>query len=52
MIFFTLLNPAIGLLNYWLGRTHALSPLDDPKWALVAVALLACVALFAAAMGR
>ncbi|MCU1428796.1 MAG: permease component of ABC-type sugar transporter [Actinomycetia bacterium] len=38
VIFFTLLNPAIGLLNYWLGRGHAPSPLDDPKWALVAVA--------------
>jgi sn-glycerol 3-phosphate transport system permease protein len=38
VIFFTLLNPVIGLLNYWFGRTHALSPLDDPKWALVAVA--------------
>ncbi len=38
VIFFTLLNPQIGLLNYWLGRTGALSPLDDPKWALVSVA--------------
>ena len=34
----TLLNPQIGLLNYWLGRTGSLSPLDDPKWALIAVA--------------
>jgi sn-glycerol 3-phosphate transport system permease protein len=38
VIFFTLLNPQIGLLNYWLGRNGALSPLDDPKWALIAVA--------------
>jgi sn-glycerol 3-phosphate transport system permease protein len=38
LIFFTLLNSQIGLLNYWLGRGNALSPLDDPKWALVAVA--------------
>jgi sn-glycerol 3-phosphate transport system permease protein len=38
LISLTLLNPQIGLLNYALGRTNALSPLDDPKWALVAVA--------------
>jgi len=38
LISLTLLNPQIGLLNYWLGRTGSLSPLDDPKWALVAVA--------------
>ena len=38
LISLTLLNPQIGLLNYWLGRTGNLSPLDDPKWALVAVA--------------
>jgi sn-glycerol 3-phosphate transport system permease protein len=38
LIFFTLLNSQIGLLNYWLGRGSALSPLDDPKWALIAVA--------------
>jgi sn-glycerol 3-phosphate transport system permease protein len=38
VIFFTLLNSQIGLLNYWLGRHSALSPIDDPKWALVAVA--------------
>jgi sn-glycerol 3-phosphate transport system permease protein len=38
VIFFTLLNPQIGLLNYLLGRENALSPLDDPTWALPAVA--------------
>ena len=38
LISLTLLNPQIGLFNYWLGRSGSLSPLDDPKWALVAVA--------------
>ena len=38
LISLTLLNPQIGLFNYWLGRNSSLSPLDDPKWALVAVA--------------
>jgi ABC-type sugar transport system permease subunit len=38
LISLTLLNPQIGLLNYALGRTGALSPLDDPRWALIAVA--------------
>jgi sn-glycerol 3-phosphate transport system permease protein len=38
LISLTLLNPQIGLLNYALGRTNALSPLDDPKWALISVA--------------
>jgi sn-glycerol 3-phosphate transport system permease protein len=38
VIFFTLLNPQIGLLNYALGRQGALSPLDDTTWALPAVA--------------
>lgn len=37
LISLTLLNPQIGLLNYWLGRHGSPSPLDDPKWALVAV---------------
>lgn len=41
VIFFTLLNPQIGLLNYLLGRGNALSPLDDPTWALPAVAAVA-----------
>jgi sn-glycerol 3-phosphate transport system permease protein len=34
VIFFTLLNPQIGLLNYALGRQGSISPLDDPTWAL------------------
>jgi sn-glycerol 3-phosphate transport system permease protein len=38
LISLTLLNPQIGLLNYAFGRGGALSPLDDPKWALIAVA--------------
>jgi ABC-type sugar transport system permease subunit len=38
VIFFTLLNPQVGLLTYWLGREGEPSVLDDPQWALVAVA--------------
>src|SRR4051812_8051198 len=38
VIFFTLLNPQIGLLNYVLGRQGALSLLEDPTWALPSVA--------------
>ncbi len=38
LISLTLLNPQIGLFNYLLGRQGGLSPIDDPKWALVAVA--------------
>ncbi len=38
VIFFTLLNPQVGLLTYWLGRDGQPSLLDDPQWALVAVA--------------
>jgi sn-glycerol 3-phosphate transport system permease protein len=38
LISLTLLNPQIGLLNFWLGRNASPSPLDDPKWALIAVA--------------
>jgi ABC-type sugar transport system permease subunit len=38
LISFTLLNPEIGLLNYAFGRVGALSPLQDPRWALIAVA--------------
>ena len=37
VIFFTLLNPQIGLFSYWFGTTGRLSLLDDPRWALVAV---------------
>jgi sn-glycerol 3-phosphate transport system permease protein len=38
LISFTLLNPEIGLLNYAFGRTGELSPLQDPRWALLSVA--------------
>jgi sn-glycerol 3-phosphate transport system permease protein len=38
VIFFTLLNPQVGLLNYLLGREGAPSPLNDPTWALPSVA--------------
>lgn len=38
VIFFTLLNPQVGLLTYWMGREGQPSVLDDPRWALVAVA--------------
>jgi len=40
VIFFTLLNPQVGLLTYWLGRQGEPSVLDDPQWALVAVAVV------------
>ncbi len=40
LMFLTLLNPQIGMVNYLLGRTgaDAIDPLNDPQWALVAVA--------------
>lgn len=38
VIFFTLLNPQVGLLTYWMGRQGEPSLLDDPRWALWAVA--------------
>lgn len=38
VIFFTLLNPQVGLLTYWMGRQGQPSLLDDPTWALWAVA--------------
>ena len=38
VIFFTLLNPQVGLLTFWLGLEGRPSLLADPKWALVAVA--------------
>lgn len=38
VIFFTLLNPQVGLLTYWLGREGQVSVLDDPSTALLAVA--------------
>ncbi len=39
VIFFTLLNPQIGLITYWLGREGQASILQNPDWALVAVAV-------------
>lgn len=38
VIFFTLLNPQVGMLTYLLGRDGQPSLLDDPRWALPAVA--------------
>jgi sn-glycerol 3-phosphate transport system permease protein len=40
VIFFTLLNPQVGLINYYLGREGGQSFLGDPKWALVMVSLV------------
>jgi sn-glycerol 3-phosphate transport system permease protein len=40
VIFLTLLNPQIGLVNYYLGREGGQSLLQDPKWALPMVALV------------
>jgi sn-glycerol 3-phosphate transport system permease protein len=40
VIFFTLLNPQVGLFTYWLGRQNQPSLLDDPRWALVAVSVV------------
>jgi sn-glycerol 3-phosphate transport system permease protein len=39
VIFFTLLNPQIGLFTYWLGREGEISVLQDPKTALIAVSV-------------
>ncbi|MGQ0825851.1 MAG: carbohydrate ABC transporter permease [Actinomycetota bacterium] len=35
VIFFTLLNPRVGLIPYWFGTSESL--LENPDWALVAV---------------
>ena len=40
VIFFTLLNPQVGLLTYWLGREGEPSVLDDPRYALLAVCVV------------
>jgi ABC-type sugar transport system permease subunit len=40
VIFFTLLNPQVGLLTYWLGREGEVSVLEDPSTALIAVAVV------------
>jgi sn-glycerol 3-phosphate transport system permease protein len=39
VIFFTLLNPQVGLFTYWLGREGELGVLKDPTTALVAVSI-------------
>jgi sn-glycerol 3-phosphate transport system permease protein len=39
VIFFTLLNPQVGLFTYLLGRQGQLSILQDPSTALIAVSL-------------
>lgn len=40
VIFFTLMNPQIGLVNYYLGREGGVGILEDPRWALVAVSVV------------
>jgi len=40
VIFFTLLNPQVGLFTYWLGRQNQPSVLDDPATALIAVSVV------------
>jgi sn-glycerol 3-phosphate transport system permease protein len=39
VIFFTLLNPQVGLFSYWLGRQGGTGILQDTRWALVAVSV-------------
>jgi sn-glycerol 3-phosphate transport system permease protein len=39
VIFFTLLNPQIGLFTYWLGREGEVGVLKDPDTALIAVSV-------------
>jgi len=39
VIFFTLLNPQVGLIPYWFGTSESL--LTNPDWALVAVSVTA-----------
>ncbi len=40
VIFFTLLNPQVGLFSYLFGTQGQLSVLDDPRWALLAVSVV------------
>jgi sn-glycerol 3-phosphate transport system permease protein len=40
VVFFTLLNPEIGLLSYAFGKEGGNGILDDPRWALPAVAMV------------
>lgn len=39
VIFFTLLDPAVGLVTYWFGQTGGTGILGNSTWALPAVAL-------------
>jgi sn-glycerol 3-phosphate transport system permease protein len=39
VIFFTLLNPQVGLITYWLGREGEVGILQDPDTALLAVSV-------------
>ena len=40
VMFFTLLNPQVGLLSYVFGKEGGNGILQDPKWALPAIALV------------
>jgi len=40
VIFFTLLDPQVGLFSYWLGLQNQPSILSSPAWALVAVSVV------------
>ena len=40
VIFFTLLNPVVGLLSYWLGVQGGNGLLENPTWALPAIAVV------------
>ncbi len=40
VIFYTLLDPQVGLFSYWLGLQNQPSVLDSPTWALVAVSVV------------
>lgn len=40
VIFYTLLDPQVGLFSYWLGLQNQPSILNSPTWALVAVSVV------------
>jgi sn-glycerol 3-phosphate transport system permease protein len=40
VIFFTLLNPQVGLFSYWLGQVGGQGVLENPTWALPAVSVV------------
>jgi sn-glycerol 3-phosphate transport system permease protein len=40
VIFFTLLNPVVGLLSYWLGVRGGNGLLENPAWALPVIAVV------------